>query len=56
MRNSSVTFKRAIHVMTINEFNIYNQSLEDNYVKILEIEETESNMMVTTFADVFKTI
>tara|TARA_Y100000768_G_C23990935_1_gene692852 strand:+ start:4039 stop:7230 length:3192 start_codon:yes stop_codon:yes gene_type:complete len=44
--------KRAIHnsmifktnnIMTINEFNIYNQALEENYIKIKELEETLDN-------------
>ena len=29
--------------MTINEFNIFNQALEENYIKIKEYEETLDN-------------
>ena len=35
---NSMFFKTA-NIMTINEFNIYNQALEENYLKIKELEE-----------------
>ena len=38
----SMTFKTN-NIMTINEFNIYNQALEENYIKIKELEETLDN-------------